>query len=67
MKKSVKSVKSVESVKSVKGVQSGSSIARSLLSPFFLITQSDRVEVCGGQGLCTALRCVALADSEYDW
>ena len=39
-------------------------MARSLLSPFFLITQSDQVEVCGGQGRCTALSYAALADSE---
>ena len=44
--------------------KTASPVARSLLTLFFLITQSDRVEVCGGQGLCTALSYVALAGSE---
>ena len=44
--------------------KTASPVARSLLTLFLLITQSERVEVCGGQGLCTALSYVALAGSE---
>ena len=44
--------------------KTASPVARSLLTLFFLVTQSDQVEVCGGQGLCTALSYVALGGSE---